>query len=142
VEGAANSESTIWGIITNPDSSSRSGRTPLSSAENGHEGIAKLLLGRKDVDPDTPDTMHGQTPLSWAAVNGRVGVVELLTERKDVNPSMPSRYGRTPLFRATKNGHEEVVKLLLGREGVNPDIPEVTHGLTPLSCPARMAVKE
>ena len=48
----------------NPDRSSKSGRTLSWAAENGHEGIVRLLLGREDVNPDTPDTKHDRTPLS------------------------------------------------------------------------------
>ena len=85
-----------WRYI-NPNSSGKSGRTPLSWASGeGHENIVKLLLGREDVNPDIPDTKYGQTPLSWAAEYGREGVVELLLEREDVNPDSPSKFGRTP----------------------------------------------
>ena len=53
------------GRYVNPDSAGIYGRTPLSwAAENGHEGIVKLLLGRKDVNPDTPEIIYGRTPLS------------------------------------------------------------------------------
>ena len=41
------------GIYVNPDSACSYGQTPLSwAAANGHEGIVKLLLRRKDVNPD------------------------------------------------------------------------------------------
>jgi len=49
----------------NPDSYSKSGRTPLSWVEQkGHEGIVKLLLGREDVTLDASDTVFGRSPLS------------------------------------------------------------------------------
>ena len=122
-----------------PDSSSGSGRTPLSwAAEKGHEGIVKLLLRRKDVNPDTPDTMSGRTPLSLAAKNGHEGIVKLLLGRKDVNPdTLNIYYGQTLLSWAAENGHEGIVKLLLGRKDVNPDTRDTMFGQTPLSLAAR-----
>jgi len=80
----------------NPDApDTRCGRTPLMwAARNGHEGVVKLLLERKDVTPDTPDTPdteYGRTPLSWAAMSGYEGIVKLLLERKDITPTPPTR---------------------------------------------------
>ena len=50
---------------------------PLSlAAEKGHDGIVKLLLGQKGVNPDTSDTEYGATPLSLAAEAGRERIVE------------------------------------------------------------------
>ena len=66
-----------WGDV-NPDSWSKSSRTPLSwAAENGHKGTVKLLLRREDVSPDCL-SKSGQTPLSWAAGNGCERVVKQL----------------------------------------------------------------
>jgi len=117
----------------NPDSSSESGRTPLSwAAENGHEGVVKLLLAREDVSPNSI-SKSGLTPLPWAAMNGHEGTVKLLLRRDDVNPDIPDRgYGRTPLSWAAGNGHEGIVKLLLGRGDVSPDAPDARYGQTPL----------
>ena len=117
----------------NPDSSSESGRTPLSwAAQNGHEGIVKLLLGLKGVNPDTPDTKYGQTPLLWAAQHGHEEIVKQLLGREDVNPNSSSKSGRSPLSRAAENGHEGIVKLLLRRKDVKPDTLDTTYGQTPL----------
>jgi len=118
----------------NPDAPDMSyGLTPLSwAAKNGHEGIVKLLLERKDVTPDTPDTQY-RTPLSWAAGNGHEGTVKLLLERKDVTPDTPTLYGQTPLWWAAGKSYEGIVKLLLERNDVTPDTPDTLYGQTPLS---------
>ena len=124
------------GRYVKPDISSKFGRTPLSlAAENGHEGIVKLLLGRGDVNPAIPDTSYGLTPLSWAAVGGHEGIVRLLLGRKDVNPDRSNGYDGTSLVWAAKNGHEGVAKLLLGRRNTNPD-SSGKSGRTPLSLAA------
>ena len=106
--------------------------TPLSwAARKGQEAVVKLLLERKDVNPDRPDN-DDQTPISWAARNGCEAVVKLLLERKDVNPDRPNNDGRTPISWAANNGHEAVVKLLLERKDVNPDRLD-KYGRTPVS---------
>ena len=109
------------GRYVNPDSLDKYGQTPLSwAANNGYEGMVKLLLWRKDVNPDS-STMLGRTPLSLAAENGYEGITKLLLEREDVNPNIPDTvYGGTPLSWAVENGHEGIMKLLLGRKVVNP----------------------
>ena len=40
----------------NPTGLGQYGLTPLwCAARNGHEGVVKMLLGRDDVNPNTPD---------------------------------------------------------------------------------------
>ena len=56
----------------------------------------KLLLERKEVDPDSSDS-HSQTPLSFASSGGHGGVVKLLLQREDVNPNSSYGNGLTPL---------------------------------------------
>ena len=84
--------------------------------------VVRMLLERDDVNPNTADTEHGRTPLSWAAENGHEGVVRILLERNDVNPdTADTEYNRTPLWWAAKNGYEEVVRMLLERNDVGPN---------------------
>jgi len=111
------------------------GRSPLAWAvEGGRVGIVKLLLDRKDVNPDSGDNF-GRTPLWCAALGGHEGIVKLLLDRKEVNPDSRDDFGRTPLWVAASGGHEGVVKLLLDRKEVNPDSGD-KHGKTPLQCAA------
>ena len=109
------------------------GHTPLMwAAESGYEGIVKLLLDRKEVNPD-PRDHDGRTPLAYAAEGGHEGIVKLLLGREGVNPDSRDDYGQTPLGYAAWGGHEGVVKLLLERKEVNPDSRN-EYGQTPLLC--------
>ena len=45
----------------------------------------KILLGRKDINPNKPDE-NSQTPRFWATRSGYEGVVKMLLEREDANP--------------------------------------------------------
>ncbi|RDW63402.1 hypothetical protein BP6252_10947 [Coleophoma cylindrospora] len=100
--------------------------------------IAKLLLDKCQVDPDTQDT-DGCTTLSWAARVGNEAIVELLLETGRVDPDIQDMDGRTPLSWAVEKGNEGIVKLLLetGRlllktGQVDLDTQD-TYGRTPLS---------
>ena len=86
------------------------GNTALTwAAKQGHEGVVRLLLERRDVNANIPDTKDGRTPLSWAAENGHEGVVKMLLERNDVNPKIADiGHCRTPLLWAAQDGHHGV----------------------------------
>ena len=111
------------------------GNTALTWASiKGYEEVIKLLLERKDVNPDQASPEDGRTPLLWAAMHGREGVVKMLLERENVNPDqVDTGYGQTPLLWASGNGHEGVVKMLLEREDVNAGLVDTGYGRTPLS---------
>ena len=120
----------------NPDKFDRSGQTPLMwAARTGHDGVVKLLLGRRDVDTNRRDN-YKRTALSLAAQNGHDGVVEMLLGGEDIRPNQPDNYSRTPLSLAARNGHDGTVKLLLQHEDVSPHTPD-NDGQTPLAGAAR-----
>jgi len=66
------------------------GRTALVwvAIQDHKEGV-KILLQRKDLNPNAPDTKYGGTPLPWAAEYGYDRIVRLLLEREDINPNTP-----------------------------------------------------
>ena len=108
----------------------------LWAAGSGHEGVVKMLLERKYVNPNPVDSSR-RTPLSWAAGNGHIGVVKTLLERMGVDPDPADSSGRTPLSWAAGSGHGGIVKMLLERDDVNPDRADTQDGQTPLSWAAR-----
>jgi ankyrin repeat protein len=107
---------------TDLDATDSDNRSPLSyAAENGHAGIARLLLATGRVNPVLPDRL-GRTPLSWAAENGHDVVAKLLLENDQVDiNSQDAILHYTPLSYAARNGHEAVVRVLLTAEFVNPE---------------------
>jgi ankyrin repeat protein len=73
--------------------------------------VARLLLGRDDVDPNVGDECN-ITPITRAAQSGHIAIVILLLAHgADSDPK--GAYGETPLAGAAQNGHVAVVKLLL-----------------------------
>ena len=110
------------------------GSTALAwAARRGHEEVVKVLLERKDINPDLADTIYGRTPLSRAAESGHEGVVRMLLDREGVSPDREDTdHGQTPLSWAAESGHEGVVKMLLEREEVNPHQGDTDRGQTPL----------
>ena len=110
-------------------------KTPLAwAAENGHERVAKALLGRKDVDPNRPD-VYDRTPLVWAAAMGHEGLVKILLELENIDPNRPDKDREGPLGWAAIYGYEGVVKLLLERDDIDPNRPD-NNDRTPLGCAA------
>ena len=114
----------------NPNRQDKYGQTAiLLAAEEGPEGVVKLLLGRKDVKPDTADG-YGRTPLLCAYRIGHEGAVNLLVEWEDV--SIDKRNGQTLFLSAAEDGSEAVVRLLLRQKDINPNTRNKA-GHTPLS---------
>ncbi|PUU83388.1 ankyrin repeat-containing domain protein, partial [Tuber borchii] len=94
------------------DSSGKDSRTPLSyAAEEGHEGVVKILLERGDVNSDSSDYI-GQTPLSYAARSGHEGIVKILLERGNADPNLSDVNCWTQLDHAKCHGHTSVFRLL------------------------------
>jgi len=78
-----------------------------------------MLLERKDVNPDQPDTKYGLTPLSWAAKRGRERVVKMLLERKNAHPAMPDNVNQTPQSAAPSKDPDEATRIPLERDEAN-----------------------
>ena len=87
-----------------------------SAAEEGNEGIAKLLL-KAEVSPNAYN-VQGRPALFLATEQEHTRIMKLLLEAgADVNCKDVD--GRTPLVRAAIVGYEEGVALLLATDGIN-----------------------
>ena len=82
------------------------------AAEQGLEGLVKLLLERDDINPNTRDTRYRLTPLLWAAECGHEGVVKLLLEHGDLDPEIPGPRGLTAIEVAAFLKHVGIVQML------------------------------
>jgi len=96
------------------------------AAQTGQEGVVKLLLERKDVNPNQGDTKYGRTPLWLAARNGHEGIVKMLLERINVRPTIPDNENQSPLSIALSARHYGVARIL--EEWVNVSSDRTNHG--------------
>jgi ankyrin repeat protein len=88
------------------------GNTTLHlAAEQGHQGVAELLLLHK-IEVNAKN-QFGWTPLHLAARNGHKDVAKLLLANKaEVNAKDNTAAGYAPLHYAAEHGHKDLVELL------------------------------
>ena len=87
--------------------------TPLHiAAQQGHEAVVRLLLGR-GASIDATDQEH-RTALHTAAQQGHEAVARLLLGH-GASIDATDHESRTPLHTAAQQGHEAMVRLLLDR---------------------------
>ena len=67
--------------------------------------VVKILLGRHDVDLDSP-AIKGRMPLCSAVWNGEEGLVNTLPEQDNANHSKLDKDGKTPPDQATQEGYD------------------------------------
>ncbi|KNG85415.1 ankyrin repeat-containing protein [Aspergillus nomiae NRRL 13137] len=101
------------------NSCDKQGCTPLWIAANrGYGKMVKLLLGRKDLEPDIPNT-YGVTPLEQVVITGDKAMVKLLLAHGGIDPIRQYSYDRKkapqlcPLSTAATMGRAAIVKLLV-----------------------------
>ncbi|RPA98307.1 ankyrin [Choiromyces venosus 120613-1] len=128
------------------------GNTVLSwAATTGDGGIVKMILERRDVNPDKAN-FDGRTPFSFAAEHGHegiefvpldthgiprgftglhgaafLGVQEIMIASlgiKDWDLNATDAHSNTALSWAVIAGHEGIVEMLLERNDVNPDMAD------------------
>ncbi|KAF5630255.1 ankyrin protein [Fusarium tjaetaba] len=104
------------GLLPNIDATGSS-RTPLSWAcENGHLGIARVLIERECQSPEGFRWQY--SPLMLAAKNGHKETARWLVNHKvDVNRK---HMKESAIWLASSNDHAEIVELLLDA-GADPD---------------------
>ncbi|OCL00832.1 uncharacterized protein K441DRAFT_532952, partial [Cenococcum geophilum 1.58] len=59
----------------------------LEAASNRDTAAVKLLLSKKDIEPNSRDTKYGRTPLLLALEMGHKAVVKLLLATNSANPN-------------------------------------------------------
>ncbi|GAW22631.1 hypothetical protein ANO14919_121730 [Xylariales sp. No.14919] len=102
----------------------------LSSAEKGHDGVARILLPRS-ADPNIVNAKQ-QTPLHLAALGGHAGIADLLLAHSEIEPDKPDNNCRTPLSYAAERGSSEIVRSILRQAPKVDSNSKDNSGQTPL----------
>ncbi|KAJ4024680.1 hypothetical protein NW752_003235 [Fusarium irregulare] len=118
-------ESCLLDSGNHPDEKDRNDRTALSyAAEFGQERVAKLLLARDDVDPNSSsitDPYGRRAPLMLAAKNGHQTIVGLILERSDIKIDMRDGHGNTALHWAVQSRNTSIIAQL-SQKGVSLEL--------------------
>ncbi|MBS4168055.1 ankyrin repeat domain-containing protein [Parachlamydia sp. AcF125] len=90
-------------------------RTPLHRAVfNGKNGAVNLLIKEgANLNAQTSEENHLQTPLHFAVLQGNMGMVATLTQYPHLDIRIADSQGRTPVHYAIENGVLSVLLLLL-----------------------------
>jgi ankyrin repeat protein len=110
--------------------------TPMDDAS--FTGDVEVMQWLIDHGADTKDcsSLHGLTPLHYAAESGRLEAARLLLQHKaGIDAHADDWHGCTPLHRASEYGRHDVVRLLLSH-GANANALTV-DGSTPLHVASR-----
>ena len=91
------------------------------AAEQGHLGIAELLLRRREANLNTRN-QYGRTPLQSAAKEGHTTLVKLLVDRGALSENHSQ--GDQAVLSAASAGHFEIVKILCSEGKVKPDVQD------------------
>ncbi|NXE99672.1 ANR16 protein, partial [Menura novaehollandiae] len=97
-----------------PDSRDKCGVTPFMDAiQNGHVGIARLLLEKHQACPTAVDALGAQA-LHRAAVTGQDGAIQFLVSELGVDVNGRATSLQLPaLHYAAKEGHTDTIQTLL-----------------------------
>jgi len=100
-----------------------SGQTPISyAANNGHEGIVRMLLERNDICTDIRDK-ENQTPLSLALSQGHYQVARMISERADTESNTAGPINQASLSPSTEDREDHIVETQLGDDHPNTADP-------------------
>lgn len=93
-----------------------------------NEEIVRLLLTRKDIDPELQQPGRQKiTAMLYAVVRGSLGITELMLKDGRVSIETTDSDRRTALCMAANNGYSDMVALLL-KYGANMDARDVYDG--------------
>lgn len=108
--------------------------SPLAlAAQNGHEGIAQMLI--KAGAHTEAINFRGETALFLSAGKGHENIVRILLDA-GANPCAPRKQKAAPLCSAVKSGHEIIVQMLINA-GADPNTFDNRPECPPLCLAAR-----
>jgi len=105
-------------------------QTIVASILQSHPKVMDLMLDLPNVDINTPDSLHGLSPISAACISGSLACLEILTSR-GADSNVRNNRGKTPLMVAAIQGHVQLIDTLVNN-GANMELSD-SDFFTPLS---------